>query len=173
MPCQLWFFDRSKERDEARRDQVLMVDARNVYRKVSRAICDFSPEQQQNIAAIVWLYRGQGDRFLKLVESYLVQALAEGEAELGLAISQAQISELKAHVDDIDFAAAALATAQPPRPGAQMPAPAGDSTLSEAETLRGRGWAGFQPRASCSARRARRDAASAGAARRTSPSRGR
>jgi type I restriction enzyme M protein len=80
VPCQLWFFDRSKERDEVRRDQVLMLDARNVYRKVSRAICDFSPEQQKNIAAIVWLYRGQSDRFLTLVEFYLAQALAEGEA---------------------------------------------------------------------------------------------
>lgn len=34
-------------------------------------------------------------------------ALAEGERELGLDISQAQIDELKAHVDDIDFANAA------------------------------------------------------------------
>ena len=34
-------------------------------------------------------------------------ALAESERELGLEISQAQIDELKAHVDDIDFEAAA------------------------------------------------------------------
>lgn len=80
VPCQLWFFDRAKERDEKRRDQVLMLDARNIYRKVSRAICDFSPEQQKNIAAIVWLYRGQGERFLKLVETYLAQALEDGAA---------------------------------------------------------------------------------------------
>ena len=80
VPCQLWFFDRAKEQDAARRDQVLMLDARNIYRKVTRAIFDFSPEQQQNIAAIVWLYRGQSERFLKLVESYLAQALAKGEA---------------------------------------------------------------------------------------------
>ncbi|HYE71636.1 MAG TPA: class I SAM-dependent DNA methyltransferase [Aquabacterium sp.] len=80
VPCQLWFFDRAKERDDARRDRVLMLDARNVYRKVSRAIYDFSPEQQKNIAAIVWLYRGQSDRFLALVASYLNQAVAEGEA---------------------------------------------------------------------------------------------
>ncbi len=33
-------------------------------------------------------------------------ALAEAEAELGLPISAAQIAQLKAHVDDIDFAAA-------------------------------------------------------------------
>ncbi|MBD3763086.1 hypothetical protein, partial [Rhizorhabdus sp.] len=41
---------------------------------------DFAPEQQKNIAAIVWLYRGQADRFLKLVESYLAQAIGEGQA---------------------------------------------------------------------------------------------
>ena len=80
VPCQLWFFDRAKERDSDRADHVLMLDARTVYRKVSRAIFDFSPEQQKNIAAIVWLYRGQTDRFLKLVESYLSQAVAEGQA---------------------------------------------------------------------------------------------
>ena len=47
VPCQLWFLDRAKERDEARRDHVLMLDARNIYRKVTRAIFDFSPEQQK------------------------------------------------------------------------------------------------------------------------------
>ena len=80
VPCQLWFLDRAKERDPERAGRVLMLDARNIYRKVSRAIFDFSPEQQKNIAAIVWLYRGQSDRFLKLVESYLAQAVQEGMA---------------------------------------------------------------------------------------------
>jgi type I restriction enzyme M protein len=47
---------------------------------VSRSVCDFSPEQQKNIAAIVWLYRGQQGRFLKLVENYLTQAVELGEA---------------------------------------------------------------------------------------------
>ena len=80
VPCQLWFFDRAKERDEARRDKVLMLDARNIHRKVTRALFDFSPEQQKNIAAIVWLYRGQSERYLSLVEDYLAQAIAEGQA---------------------------------------------------------------------------------------------
>lgn len=60
VPCQLWFLDRAKEKDDAR-EHVLMLDARNIFRKVSRSVCDFSPEQQKNIAAIVWLYRGQQD----------------------------------------------------------------------------------------------------------------
>ena len=83
VPCQLWFFDRAKERDEARRDLVLMLDARNIYRKVTRAIFDFSPEQQKNIAAIIWLYRGQSERFLRLVESYVAQAVSKGHATAG------------------------------------------------------------------------------------------
>jgi type I restriction enzyme M protein len=83
VPCQLWFFDRAKEKDDVRRDQMLMLDARNIFRKVSRSVCDFSPEQQKNIAAVVWLYRGQTERFLKLVESYLAQAIADSEAASG------------------------------------------------------------------------------------------
>lgn len=80
VPCQLWFFDRAKERDPQRAEHVLMLDARNIFRKVSRSLCDFSPEQQKNIAAIVWLYRGQQERFLRLVESYLSEAVALASA---------------------------------------------------------------------------------------------
>lgn len=83
VPCQLWFFDRAKEKDKARKDHILMLDARSIYRKVSRSIYDFSPEQQKNIASIIWLYRGQSHRFLKLVESYLAQAVGDGKAAEG------------------------------------------------------------------------------------------
>jgi len=83
VPCELWHFDRSKP--AARRDQVLMIDARNIYRKVTRKIYDFTPEQQQNLAAIVWLYRGQSDRFIGLVQEYLEYTLAEAAAIAGKA----------------------------------------------------------------------------------------
>ena len=46
-----------------------MLDARNIYRKVTRKIYDFSPEQMQNLAAIVWLYRGQQSRYLDLARN--------------------------------------------------------------------------------------------------------
>ncbi len=80
VPCQLWFFDRAKERDVDRREHVLMLDARSIFRKVSRSVCDFSPEQQKNIAAIVWLYRGRTDRFVDLVAFYLAEAVRLGKA---------------------------------------------------------------------------------------------
>jgi type I restriction enzyme M protein len=75
VPCELWHFDRAKPKE--RRDQVLMLDARNVYRKVTRKIYDFSPEQLANLTAVVWLYRGQSDRFLELVQGYLDRTLSE------------------------------------------------------------------------------------------------
>jgi len=78
VPCELWHFDKGKP--AGRQDQVLMIDARNIYRKVTRKIYDFSPEQLQNLTAIVWLYRGQSDRFLALVQDYLIRTLAEAAA---------------------------------------------------------------------------------------------
>lgn len=69
VPCELWFLNRNKPK--AHKNKVLMIDARNVYHKVTRKIYDFSPEQQQNLQAIVWLYRGETERYLELVSQYL------------------------------------------------------------------------------------------------------
>ncbi|MEH1832563.1 MAG: N-6 DNA methylase [Nostoc sp.] len=69
LPCTLWFFDKGKPAE--RQDKVLMIDARNIYRVVTRKIRDFSEEQLQNITAIAWLYRGQQERYLGLVQDYL------------------------------------------------------------------------------------------------------
>ena len=78
VPCELWFFDRARPAE--RKDKVLMLDARHVYRKVTRKIYDFSPEHMKNLSAIVWLYRGQQSRFLALVRDYLGAVCAEGAA---------------------------------------------------------------------------------------------
>ena len=75
VPCELWFFNRAKP--DHLKDKVLMLDARNVYRKVTRKIYDFSPEQLQNLSAIVWLYRGEQERFLELVEAHLQRTVVE------------------------------------------------------------------------------------------------
>ncbi|MCP5195741.1 MAG: N-6 DNA methylase [Gammaproteobacteria bacterium] len=78
VPCELWHFDKGKP--EERRDTVLMLDARNIYRKVTRKIYDFSPEQLANLTAIVWLYRGQPARFLVLVQDYFTAVCQEAAA---------------------------------------------------------------------------------------------
>jgi type I restriction enzyme M protein len=84
VPCELWHLDRNKP--EERRDTVLMLDARSVYRKVSRKVYDLSPEQLRNLSAIVWLYRGQRDRFLALVTDYFA-TLCSASASVEHALS--------------------------------------------------------------------------------------
>ena len=59
-----------------------MLDARNVYRKVTRKIYDFSPEQLANLTSIIWLYRSEEDRFLGLVESYLQATIDNAEKSM-------------------------------------------------------------------------------------------
>ena len=78
VPCELWFLNRA--RPEAHRDKVLMIDARNIYRQVTRKIYDFSPEHEKNILAIVHLYRGETERFRDLVFNYLQSILEESHA---------------------------------------------------------------------------------------------
>lgn len=80
VPCELWFLDKGKP--EVMKDKVLMVDARNTFRKVTRKIYDFSPEQTRNLTAIFWLYRGEQERFLGLVEQHLQSTM---EAALSVA----------------------------------------------------------------------------------------
>lgn len=70
LPCTLWFFDRAKEKDAQRKDQTLMLDLRNVYRKVSSRLHDFTEAHLDNIHAIVGLYRGDNTLFNELVKSY-------------------------------------------------------------------------------------------------------
>ena len=71
LPCTLWFFDRAKEQDIERKDKVLMLDARKIYRKVTSKVNDFSPEQLQNLICIVNLYRGNIQKFESTVKRYL------------------------------------------------------------------------------------------------------
>lgn len=62
LPCTLWFFDKAKTKT-ARKDRVLFIDARHLYRQVDRAHRDFTPEQVEFIANITRLYRGEKPEF--------------------------------------------------------------------------------------------------------------
>jgi type I restriction enzyme M protein len=73
LPCTLWFFDKGKPEDL--RDQVLMIDARNVYHVVSARSHVFTDEQLANLTAITWLYRGQTEKFVALIGRYYRQVV--------------------------------------------------------------------------------------------------
>ena len=57
LPCALWFLDKNKPAHN--KDKVLFIDARHIFRRVTRAVRDYTSEQLSFIANIVRLYRGQ------------------------------------------------------------------------------------------------------------------
>ena len=79
LPCSLWFFDKGKP--ETLRDKVLFIDARNYYTVVDRTLNEWSEWQLKNLNAIVWLYRGEVNNYLALLDEY-DNTLAEMGAEV-------------------------------------------------------------------------------------------
>ena len=63
LPCTLWFFDRGKA-STPRKDKVLFIDARHIFRQVDRSHRKFSPKQIEYIANIARLYRGEKPEFI-------------------------------------------------------------------------------------------------------------
>ena len=97
LPCSLWFFDKGKQ--EALRDKVLFIDARNYYTVVDRTLNEWSEWQLKNLNAIVWLYRGEVDKYQELVDEYrhelgdalpFAQRAAQLETDLQNARSEAK-----------------------------------------------------------------------------------
>ncbi len=68
LPCTLWFFDKAKKPEN--KDKVLFIDARNYYTAVDRTLNEWSEWQMKNLNAIVWLYRGETEKYQKLLEKY-------------------------------------------------------------------------------------------------------
>ncbi|MBR5570699.1 MAG: N-6 DNA methylase, partial [Oscillospiraceae bacterium] len=68
LPCSIWFFDKGKA--EAIQDHVLFIDARNYYTVVDRTLNEWSEWQLKNLNAIVWLYRGEVDKYQALLREY-------------------------------------------------------------------------------------------------------
>mgnify|MGYP001623109950 CR=1 FL=1 len=86
LPCSLWFFDKGKK--EELRNTVLFLDARNYYTVVDRTLNEWSEWQLKNLNAIVWLYRGELDKYSTLLREYHqtiksnMEYLAEGYKEI-------------------------------------------------------------------------------------------
>ncbi len=68
LPCTLWFFDKAKNDDI--KDKVLFIDARNYYTVVDKTLNEWSEWQLKNLNAIVWLYRGEVDKYKALLTEY-------------------------------------------------------------------------------------------------------
>lgn len=75
LPCHLWFFNKGKK--EENKDKILMIDARNTYRKVTSTINDFSEEQMEGLTALINAFRGD-DLGVKVDNSWFNEHFPEG-----------------------------------------------------------------------------------------------
>lgn len=68
LPCTLWFFDKAKRAEN--QEKVLFIDARNYYTAVDRTLNEWSEWQMKNLNSIVWLYRGETEKYTALLNEY-------------------------------------------------------------------------------------------------------
>ncbi len=66
LPATLWFFNKQR----SHKDEILFIDARNIFTQVDRAHRKFSDEQIKNLGIITRLYEGDGEAFWQLVDEY-------------------------------------------------------------------------------------------------------
>lgn len=66
LPATLWFFNKQR----TQKDEILFVDARNIFTQVNRAHRKFSDEQIKNLGIITRLYEGDSEAFWQLVDEY-------------------------------------------------------------------------------------------------------
>ena len=102
LPCSLWFFDKSKR--EELLDKVLFIDARNYYTVVDRTLNEWSEWQLKNLNAIVWLYRGEVDKYHTLVDEY---AKTLGGRDFAAVLSQLEEQKTQLAAEAKEAAAAA------------------------------------------------------------------
>lgn len=69
LPATLWFFDKQKV-NSPKKNEILFVDARNVFTQVDRAHRKFSDEQIKNLGIITRLYNGDTEAFTALIAEY-------------------------------------------------------------------------------------------------------
>ncbi len=69
LPATLWFFDKKKPTTD-KKDEILFIDARNVFTQVDRAHRKFSEEQIKNLAVITRLYNGENEYYGDLINEY-------------------------------------------------------------------------------------------------------
>ena len=80
LPCSLWFFDKGKPKE--RQDKVLFIDARNYYTVVDRTLNEWTEWQLKNLNAIVWLYRGETEKYQELLQQYEAAAIEARQAAI-------------------------------------------------------------------------------------------
>lgn len=96
LPCTLWFFDKAKVQTK-RKNDVLFIDARAIFRQVDRAHRDFLPEQIELLANLVRLWRGEKLELARGSASILEErGLVDGYADVLGLCKAAGLAEIEA-----------------------------------------------------------------------------
>lgn len=69
LPATLWFFDKQKPNSD-KKNEILFIDARNVFTQIDRAHRKFSDEQIKNLGVITKLYYGDTQALVDLIDEY-------------------------------------------------------------------------------------------------------
>ena len=72
LPATLWFFDKQKPNID-KKNEILFIDARNVFTQVDRAHRKFSDEQIKNLGVITKLYHGDTQALVDLIDEYKIE----------------------------------------------------------------------------------------------------
>ena len=99
LPATLWFFDKAKAHTD-KKEEILFVDARNVFTQIDRAHRKFSEEQIKNLGIISHLYEGDTQAFADLIAEYKTALAAAPETSEDKAYWQAQIDWLTERFPD-------------------------------------------------------------------------
>ena len=91
LPCSLWFLDKGKK--EELLNKVLFIDARNYYTVVDRTLNEWTEWQLKNLNAIVWLYRGEQEKYQNLLQEYM-EVLGDGDFKTVLTKLEEQKEQL-------------------------------------------------------------------------------
>ena len=122
LPVTLWFLDRSKK-NASRSDQVLFIDAREIYNQIDRAHRDWTPAQIEFLANIVRLWREEAPEFEAQSEELLKAVMPEARyIDVAGLCGTAPISQIEDSAWSLN-------------PGRYIAAPALDNSVDLAEAL--------------------------------------
>jgi len=98
----LWFLDRTEDR----KNTILFIDARNIFRQIDRAHREFTPAQVEYISRIVRLYRGEDvsdfDAVLDKQKKELEEQKKELETEKISKEDKEEINQLNDYIKTIE-----------------------------------------------------------------------
>lgn len=109
LPCSLWFFDKDKKAEN--KGRVLFVDARDYYTVVDKTLNEWSEWQLKNLNAIVWLYRGETEKYIALLNEYrsvvdsMVASLPAAAEELATMLEEGAATHLRGNIPTVDSSA--------------------------------------------------------------------